>query len=175
MTGTAYRYAAPAPIATTRRSADTVPISSVDIRRRSRLKMIIETFIEDQVGNDPQVLLADGLDDAFIGIGCAFNAVPVAIYDRDKVIEILMTRDVMTYEEAWEFFEFNISGAYVGESTPIFMSVMNRPTGQFKDTQTSSTSACANSYAIPGSYPIKQLRAKAKARKEKQCVKKSHT
>ena len=101
--------------------------------------MIIEAFIEDQVGDDPQVLLADGLDDAFIGIGCAFNAVPVAIYDRDKVIEILMTRDVMTYEEAWEFFEFNISGAYVGESTPIFMSVMNRPTGQFKDTQTSST------------------------------------
>ena len=96
--------------------------------------MIIETFIEDQVGDDPQVLLADGLDDAFIGIGCAFNAVPVAIYNRDKVIEILMTRDVMTYEEAWEFFEFNISGAYVGESTPIFMSVMNRPTGQFKDT-----------------------------------------
>lgn len=137
--------------------------------------MIIEAFIEDQVGDDQQVLLADGLEDAFVGIGSAFNAVPVAIYNKDKVIEILMTRDGMTIDEAYEFFDFNIAGAYVGESTPIFMSVLDRPTGQFKDTQTSSTSVCVNSYAIPSSYPIKQLRAKAKAQKEKQCVKKSHT
>lgn len=125
--------------------------------------MIIESFIEDQVGDDQQVLLADGLEDAFIGIGSAFNAAPVAIYNRDKVIEILMARDGMTLDEAYEFFDFNIAGAYVGESTPIFMSVMDRPTGQFKDTQTSSTSAvCSKSYGIPGSYPIKELRAKAK-------------
>lgn len=162
MTGTAYRYAAPALIATTRRSADTALISSPDISATNRSMMIIESFIEDQVGDDQQVLLADGLEDAFVGIGSAFNAVPVAIYNKDKVIEILMTRDGMTIDEAYEFFDFNIAGAYVGESTPIFMSVMDRPTGQFKDTQTSSTSACANSYAIPGSYPVKQLRAKAK-------------
>jgi len=103
--------------------------------------MIIEAFIEDQVGDDQQVLLADGLEDAFVGIGSAFNAAPVAIYNRDKVIEILMARDGMTIDEAYEFFDFNIAGAYVGESTPIFMSVMDRPTGQFKDTQTSSSSA----------------------------------
>jgi len=103
--------------------------------------MIIESFIEDQVGDDQQVLLADGLEDAFIGIGSAFNAAPVAIYNRDKVIEILMARDGMTIDEAYEFFDFNIAGAYVGESTPIFMSVLDRPTGQFKDTQTSSSSA----------------------------------
>lgn len=132
--------------------------------------MIIEAFIEETLPDDQTVVLADGLEDAFIGIGRTFNSIPVAIYNTDKVIEILMTRDVMTHEEALEFFDFNIAGAYIGEATPIFMSVMNRPTGQFKDTQTSSTSACANSYAIPGSYPIKQLRAKAKARKEKQCV-----
>ena len=103
--------------------------------------MIIESFIEDQVGDDQQVLLADGLEDAFMGIGSAFNAAPVAIYNRDKVIEILMARDGMTIDEAYEFFDFNIAGAYVGEYTPIFMSVMDRPTGQFKDTQTSSSSA----------------------------------
>ena len=103
--------------------------------------MIIESFIEDQVGDDQQVLLADGLEDAFVGIGSAFNAVPVAIYNKDKVIEILMTRDGMTIDEAYEFFDFNIAGAYVGESTPIFMSVLDRPTGQFKDTQTSSSAA----------------------------------
>jgi hypothetical protein len=45
-------------------------------------------------------------------------------YDEDKVIEILMERDGMTYEEAVEYFEFNIAGAWVGESTPFFMQRM---------------------------------------------------
>jgi hypothetical protein len=30
----------------------------------------------------------------------------------------------MTYEEALEFFEFNISGGYVGERTPIFVQTL---------------------------------------------------
>ena len=101
----------------------------------------IQTYIEETLPDDQTVLLASGLEDAFIGIGRTFNSIPVAIYNTDKVIEILMTRDVMTHEEALEFFDFNIAGSYVGESTPIFMSVMERPTGQFKETQTSSSSA----------------------------------
>lgn len=99
----------------------------------------IQTYIEETLPDDQTIVLADGLEDAFIGVGRTFNSIPVAIYNTDKVIEILMTRDVMTHEEALEFFDFNIAGAYVGESTPIFMSVMERSTGQFKDTQTSST------------------------------------
>lgn len=106
--------------------------------------MNLQPFLEEQLPDDQTVLLASGLDDAFIGIGSTFTSVPVAVYDKDKVIEILMTRDVMTYEEALEFFDFNISGAYVGDSTPMFVSVMERPTGQFKDTQTSSTAGIVN-------------------------------
>jgi hypothetical protein len=44
-------------------------------------------------------------------------------YDQDKVIEILM-RD-MSEEEAIEYFEFNIAGAWVGESTPFFLQKMD--------------------------------------------------
>ena len=29
--------------------------------------------------------------------------------------------DGCTYEEAWEYLEFNTFGAYVGEGTPIYM------------------------------------------------------
>lgn len=100
--------------------------------------MNINSYIEETVP-DTEVVVADGLDDAFIGVGTTFNSVPIAVYDKDKIIQILMTRDVMTYEEAWEFFEYNIAGAYVGESTPMYVSVMERPSGVFKDTQTSST------------------------------------
>lgn len=123
--------------------------------------MTLQHFLEEQLPDDQTVVLADGLEDAFIGVGRTFNSIPVAIYNTDKVIEILMTRDVMTHEEALEFFDFNIAGAYVGEATPIFMSVMERPTGQFKDTQTSSSTAV-----------ITQTQPKPKKKRRKTCKKK---
>jgi len=102
---------------------------------------LINEYLNDTVFDAENVVLADGLDDAFVGVGNAFGGTTCAVYDKDKVIEILMTRDGMTHDEAWEFFDFNIAGAYVGEATPIFVRLMHRPTGQFKDTQTSSSSA----------------------------------
>ena len=69
---------------------------------------------------DPDMLLADGFDDCIVGTcytpGPGFRAV----YDVDKMIETLVERDGMSWEEAWEYFEFNTEGAYVGEKTPIF-------------------------------------------------------
>jgi len=32
-----------------------------------------------------------------------------------------MNRDGMSYEEAIEYFDFNVTGAYVGEHTPMFI------------------------------------------------------
>jgi hypothetical protein len=69
---------------------------------------------------DPEMLLADGLEDALIGYVERFGQPALALYDRDKCIEILMTRDGMDYEGAVEFFEFNTLGAWVGEHTPVF-------------------------------------------------------
>lgn len=66
------------------------------------------------------MVVADGLDSAIIGTAQLFNA-EVFVYDVQKVLDILMTRDEMSYEDAWEFFSFNIEGAYVGEGTPIWM------------------------------------------------------
>ena len=73
-------------------------------------------------------LTADGLEDAFIGVSYPWqtNQKPVAVYSYDKVIEILMKRDGMTYEEAEEFFDFNIGGAYVGEQTPIYVMTIHK-------------------------------------------------
>ena len=74
----------------------------------------IETFCEE---NEIEILFCDGYDDAIIGLGQSFNTYKV-IYDRNKILAIL--ENDMTDEEAIEFFEYNIIGAYVGESTPIF-------------------------------------------------------
>ncbi len=67
-----------------------------------------------------ETLVADGFDEAIVGIGRQFNK-NLVIYDEDKCIQILMERDGMTDEEAIEFFEFNVVGAYVGEYTPIYV------------------------------------------------------
>lgn len=63
------------------------------------------------------VLTADGFDDAVIGIEPMTMRV---VYDIDKVIEILMDQG-MDHDEAVEYYEFNIVGAYVGEQTPLFV------------------------------------------------------
>ena len=69
-------------------------------------------------------LTADGFEDALIGFGTRFTY-DVAVYDYNKCIEIL-ERD-MSYEDATEYFEFNTRGAYVGDHTPVFLTVNEGP------------------------------------------------
>jgi hypothetical protein len=66
----------------------------------------------------PDLLKADGLDEAIIGVVERMGTQAIC-YDTEKVIEILM-RD-MTEDEAWEYFQYNIAGAWVGDHTPFFL------------------------------------------------------
>lgn len=69
---------------------------------------------------EDDTLKVDGFDDAIMGYAgrCGMN--DVLLYSTNKIIQILMERDGMTDEEAIEFFEFNIKGAYMGEGTPLY-------------------------------------------------------
>jgi hypothetical protein len=69
---------------------------------------------------DEETLHADGFEDAFIGYGIQFNRA-IAVYDSEKCIQILIDRDGMSREEAIEYMDMNVTGAYVGEYTPIFL------------------------------------------------------
>lgn len=68
-----------------------------------------------------EALLADGFEDAFLGIADRCGQPSLAIYDTERCIEILMKRDGMDREGAEEFFEFNTLGAWVGPHTPLFL------------------------------------------------------
>lgn len=70
---------------------------------------------------DEKLLVADGFDAAIMGVAWQFNT-PLVVYDRHKCIQILMDRDGMDEDEADEFFDFNVQGAFVGPRTPCFMS-----------------------------------------------------
>ncbi len=65
---------------------------------------------------DDNFLIADGFDDAVIGLDEQSGRL---VYSISKCIECLV-KDGMTEEDALEHFSFNVSGAYVGDQTPIW-------------------------------------------------------
>lgn len=80
----------------------------------------IQSTIDIACGEDDKILLADGFEDAFVGIATQFNR-KFSVYDREKCIDILIVRDGMTNDEAEEYFQYNVEGSWVGESTPAFI------------------------------------------------------
>ena len=70
---------------------------------------------------NPDALLADGFEQALLGVARQAGKSPLAVYDRARCIEILVERDEMSWEDAEEFFEFNVACAYMGPGTPVFV------------------------------------------------------
>ena len=68
----------------------------------------------------PETLLADGFDAALIGFGRQFNKT-IAVYSYKKCVDILIKNSGMSHDEAVEYMEYNVVGAYVGSHTPVFM------------------------------------------------------
>jgi hypothetical protein len=85
---------------------------------------IIEELIEMYGEEAESMVLADGLDKAFVGVAFSFGEKIRAVYDIDKVIEELQEQG-MSYEGAQEYFDYKIVGSYVGQQTPIFMHAMS--------------------------------------------------
>jgi|TARA_A100001391_G_scaffold200696_1_gene185819 hypothetical protein len=67
----------------------------------------------------------DGFDNAIIGVGERCNTDSMIVYDYDKMVKVLVTRDDMSYEEAEEYIDFNIVGAWIGDTTPIIVTKKN--------------------------------------------------
>jgi len=76
------------------------------------LEQILENY------EDEEILIADGFDKAVIGIATDFTD-PRLIYSVSKCLDILMERDEMDYEQAYEYFTYNVSGGYI-ENGPIW-------------------------------------------------------
>jgi hypothetical protein len=81
----------------------------------------------DELANssDETIIVADGFDEALLGtatVFCGHSWSIRAVYDRAKCIQLLVTRDGMSEEDADEYFEFNVQGAIVA-GAPIFLSL----------------------------------------------------
>ena len=77
--------------------------------------------ITDLYGDDePNILFAEGFDEAIAGVVWDGERTRV-VYDMELILELLMGRSEMTYDEAVEYFDFNIAGFYMGEYTPLYL------------------------------------------------------
>ena len=72
---------------------------------------------------NPEALLMEPrveYDGCIVGLGYRFHDGPLAIYSVDKVIGKFVDGG-MDEEEAQEWFDVNVIGAWVGEGTPIYV------------------------------------------------------
>jgi hypothetical protein len=74
------------------------------------LESIMEWYPEDTFG------LFDGFDEAIIGVDSSTNRI---IYSQSKIMNILIEKQDMSDEEAYDYYDFNIATLYFGENTPI--------------------------------------------------------
>ena len=85
---------------------------------------------EEQISEiNPDAMLADGFEDAIIGVVEQFGCETIALYDKEKCIEILIKQG-MDEEEAIDYFYFNIIGAWVGNSTPCYATIFTEGTDE---------------------------------------------
>ena len=63
------------------------------------------------------ILKIDGFDNAIIGVQEGIQ--PRLVYDLWKIVDVL--KKEMSEEDALDYIAYNITGAYVGESTPVIV------------------------------------------------------
>jgi len=89
-----------------------------DVEHGKTMRRLVDDYA-DNLG-DGEMLVADGFDAAILGVTEACE--PVVVYDWDKCVELL--RKDMSEEDAIEHMSFNVTGAYVGPRTPIFIRLL---------------------------------------------------
>ena len=70
-----------------------------------------------------EALFLDDYDDCIIGALDSFQAQGVVVYDLKKVIGKLKLGG-LTEAEAFEYWHVNMVGAYVGEMTPVYITLL---------------------------------------------------
>jgi hypothetical protein len=72
-------------------------------------------------------ILLDGLESAIVGIVEEFGNGNRILYSKQKILNILQERDLMTMGEAEEFYDYNIIGLYAGEQNAVFLDLEITP------------------------------------------------
>lgn len=72
-------------------------------------------------------ILLDGLEDCIVGVVEEYGNGKRILYSKNAIIQKLMVRDLMTHDEAEEFYDYNILGLYAGEQNAVFLDLLVTP------------------------------------------------
>ena len=67
------------------------------------------------------MITLEGYEDAFIGFTEKNLKTFIAIYDRNKCIDIVMKKQKLNHEKAIEWFEKNVDEELMGDDTPLIL------------------------------------------------------
>jgi hypothetical protein len=81
--------------------------------KQNNIDKIIEMY------PDETFLIVSDMDEAIIGVD--INTFRL-VYSVEKIYEVLMKS--MSREDAIDYFDYNIVGAYMGDMTPIFVNLI---------------------------------------------------
>lgn len=93
-----------------------------EIQRLNALITQKDDYIKglEKAGNIEKLKM-DGFNDCIEGVVERFGQSHIICYNKEKVIDKLMSDGECNYQEAIEYYEFNQLGAWVGETTPCFL------------------------------------------------------
>ena len=80
----------------------------------------VSRFWDSLAELNPDAVRFTNFDDALVGMVAVYPNPPIAVYDRNRCLEVL-TRDGMTPDEADEFFSYNTETGYFGVGTPAIL------------------------------------------------------
>ena len=78
---------------------------------------VLEKIIQDHPDSDFLRMTEESFNAAIIGVDKDGERL---VYDSNAVVQVLINEG-MDEEDAWDYFYYNIEGAYVGEKTPLFI------------------------------------------------------
>ena len=82
--------------------------------------MTREECCDLSIEQDLMFLEGPEFDVAIIGVLERFGATDAVCYDYEKVIQVLMDQG-MSVDDADEWYQFNILGSWMGDTTPVFV------------------------------------------------------
>lgn len=78
---------------------------------------VLERILQDYPEGGFLRMTEGNFDAAIIGVDQDGERL---IYDSNSVVQVLINEG-MDEEDAWDYFYYNIAGAYVGKNTPLFI------------------------------------------------------
>jgi len=90
--------------------------NNIHMKKKTTTTISLDDILE--MFNEEDIIKADGFDDCIVGVESTGDT--ILVYSTQLILEKLVKDSEMTWEEAIEYFDYNIQGSK-GEGYPIYI------------------------------------------------------